>query len=206
VKQKSNQITLALVTIISGFYLAKMVIPHTGLSPIDLWLGLFKRATIDNSGTLHGVLQGEYWRLLTVGLTHASLIHLGSNMLFLWQVGSQLEQFVGRAKFSVIFIGSQIIASLASLLFLPDVEIAVGVSGALFGLFAALVVVGRKSGINYSAVWGTVIINVVITFSFPQIDWHAHVGGAIGGALIAFLIEKFWPKPKQQVYYPPLRW
>ena len=184
-----------------------MVIPYSGgISPLDLWLGLFRRASIDNSGSLHGVLQGEYWRLLTVGLTHASLIHLGSNMLFLWQVGTQLEQFVGRAKFIVIFVVSQIIASIVSVLFLPDTEIAVGVSGALFGLFAALVYLARKSGINYSAVWGTIAINVVITFAVPQIDWHAHVGGALGGLLIAFLIEKFWPKPKQQIYYPPLRW
>jgi membrane associated rhomboid family serine protease len=199
--------TLALITIISGFYLAKMVIPHTGsLSPVDFWLSLFRSASLTGMPPLHGVLHGEYWRYLTVGLTHASLIHLGSNMLFLWQVGTQLEMLVGRAKFITIFIGSQIIASLVSAAFLPDTEIAVGVSGALFGLFAALVVLARKRGLNWGAVGSTVFLNVLITFTFPGIDWHAHVGGAIGGALIAFGIEKFWPKGKPEVIYPPLRW
>jgi membrane associated rhomboid family serine protease len=208
VKNRSNQVTLTMITVITAFYLAKMVIPYSdGISPIDFWLALFRKASISGNPPFHGVLQGEYWRLLTVALTHASLIHLGSNMLFLWQVGSQLERFVGRAKYIVIFLVSQIIASITSLLFLPETEIAVGVSGALFGLFAALVYLARHRGINYSAVWGTVALNVAIPFLFPgEIDWHAHVGGAIGGFVIAVLIEKFWPKAKPQVIYPPLRW
>ena len=210
-KRKDNELTLGLITLISGFYLLNMLVPQIDVSA---WLSLFQKAVYGpGDTTFHGVYTGEIWRLLTVGLVHASLIHLLSNLFFLWVVGVELEKLVGKTKFVIVFLFSQLTASLASLFFAPTkYQVSVGVSGALFGLFAAIIVFGRKGGVDRQAIIGTVIINIVITFAVPSIDWRAHLGGALGGAAIAYLIEKMGPnfksrkKGKKGPDFPPLLW
>ena len=130
------------------------------------------------------VRNGEYWRLFTVALLHAGWMHLLFNMLALWSIGTPIEQIFGRGRFIIIFVGSLLTASIGSAYFGPA-AVAVGASGAIFGLFGALLAVGRRAGVNYQNITGTVIVNLLITFVVPGIDWRAHVGGLIGGYLIA---------------------
>ena len=135
------------------------------------------------------VKAGQYWRLFTVALLHAGWMHLIFNMLALWSIGTPVEQIFGRTRYMVIFIGSLLTASIASAYFGPA-SYAVGASGAIFGLFGALLAVGRRTGINYQNILGTVVLNLGITFLVPGIDWRAHVGGLIGGYLIAQFMLK----------------
>jgi membrane associated rhomboid family serine protease len=130
------------------------------------------------------VKNGEYWRLFTVALLHAGWMHLIFNMLALWSIGTPVEQIFGRNRFMIIFFGSLLTASIGSAYFGPAVP-AVGASGAIFGLFGALLAVGRRAGVNYQNIIGTVVLNLAITFLVPGVDWRAHVGGLIGGYLIA---------------------
>ena len=71
---------------------------------------------------------------------------------------------------------------------MPPNGVAVGASGMIFGLFGAMLVIGKRVGLNYNAVLGTIILNLALPFFVSNIDWHAHVGGLIGGALATSLI------------------
>ena len=190
--KERNSLTTYLILLISGFYLTASYyqnILHMSLQ-LQQELFLIKDAYFPD-GQLHGVNQGEYWRLITVALTHGSFTHLLFNMLALFQLGNIIENIYGKTKYIVILLGSLITASFASYLFNPSVQPAVGASGMIFGLFAALLITGRKNGIEYKNVVGVIVVNLLITFLVPNIDWHAHVGGLIGGAIFTTLVRGF---------------
>ena len=110
-------------------------------------------------------------------------------MLALFTFGNLVERIFGRNKYLAIFLGSLLVASLASVYLGPHNIFKVGASGAIFGLLGALLAAGGRSGVNSQAVVSNVVLNVVITFSIPGIDWRAHVGGFVGGFAIAYLVK-----------------
>src|SRR5512142_2593994 len=100
----------------------------------------------------HGVLFGpsisishEYWRIVSGGFLHAGLFHLFVNMFSLWFVGSALEPAIGRVNFVVVYFVSLLAGSFGALCFQPLIP-TVGASGAIFGIFGALIVVARSRG------------------------------------------------------------
>jgi membrane associated rhomboid family serine protease len=134
------------------------------------------------------VTSGEWWRLITAGFLHGSIIHLLFNVYILWVLGSQLENSVGKAKFIIIYFGSLLGGSLASYLFSPFGSYSIGASGAIFGLMGAMLVVGRKRNLDISQITTLVAINVVIGFVLSGIDWRAHLGGLAAGAFITWVL------------------
>lgn len=174
--------TTALITVISGFYLLQLLVPF-----LEENLFLINRAVLGD-GSLHGVATGEWYRILTVALVHGGLMHLGFNMYALLILGNPIEGAFGRNRFLAIFFISLITGSLTSLALNPTNQPSVGSSGAIFGLFGAFVVVGRKIGADIRSIVVIVGINFAIGFLFPGIDWRAHLGGLIGGAVAAKLL------------------
>ena len=164
-------VTKTLITVISGFYLANLLLP--GLET-HLFLN---RYLVLNSG--------EYWRLLTVALTHGGVMHLLFNMSALLVLGNTVESAIGQRKFLIIFLVSQLGASLASIYFSGANVVSVGASGAIFGLFGAMVVISKRFGLETKQIYAIVGINFAIGFIFPGIDWHAHLGGLITGFIVA---------------------
>jgi membrane associated rhomboid family serine protease len=142
-------------------------------------------------GALFGpaVAAGDVWRLVTAGFLHSGLLHLGFNMLILWQLGTLLEPAIGRLRFGVIYFVSLLCGSFGALLMSPN-GFTVGASGAVFGLMAAAVVIMRSRGIDPMAsglpFW--IGINLLITFTIPGISIGGHLGGLVGGAVVAFLL------------------
>jgi membrane associated rhomboid family serine protease len=138
---------------------------------------------------------GQWYRLFTVALMHDQTsdlpYHLAFNMLALHSLGTQIESLLGKSKFLVIFFVSLLAGSITSAYFLPFNGYSIGVSGAVFGLFGAVLVIYRKYGADLKGTLITVGLNLVIGFTIPNIDWRAHVGGLLGGALVAkVLIHK----------------
>ena len=151
--KEKNSLTTTIIVVICGFYFTAQYYPnilHLSL-PLQQELFLIKDAYFPD-GKLHGVNQGEYWRLITVALTHGSITHLLFNMLALWQLGHSIETIYGKGKYVVILLGSLLAGSAASYFFNPSNVPAVGASGMIFGLFAALLVTGRRYGIDYKNV------------------------------------------------------
>jgi membrane associated rhomboid family serine protease len=134
------------------------------------------------------VTSGEWWRLITAGFLHGSIIHLLFNVYILWVIGSQLESIVGNIKFIIIYFVSLLGGSVASYLFSPFGSYSIGASGAIFGLMGAMLVVGRKRNLDISQITTLVAINVVIGFVLSGIDWRAHLGGLAAGAFISWVL------------------
>jgi membrane associated rhomboid family serine protease len=139
----------------------------------------------------YGVADGEWYRLITAAFLHVPLnqgtfgiTHILFNMWALWVLGPQLEQVLGRARFTVLYLLSALGGNV--LLFLVDPgQPALGASGAIFGLFAAFFVIGRRLGIDTRGIVFLIVINLMFTFTFSGISWEGHVGGLIIGAVLA---------------------
>ena len=174
--------TTTLITIICGFYLLQLLIPS-----LEEHLFLVNKDVLSD-GAVHGVGTGEYYRIFTVALIHGGLLHLGFNMYAMLVLGNPIEFAFGKGRFLAIFFISLITGSLASLALNPINQPSVGASGALFGLFGAFVVVGRRIGADVKSTLVIIGINFGISFVLPGVDWHAHLGGLLGGAAAATVL------------------
>ena len=134
----------------------------------------------------------EPWRFLTSAFLHSPrfLLHIAFNMYALWLLGPYLEGLLGRLRFAVLYLVSALGGSVGYLV-LASVgdgswfQGAVGASGAVFGLFAAVIVVNRRLGRQMGQVVLIIAINAVLPVVFPVIAWEAHLGGALTGAAVA---------------------
>ncbi|MGZ4681351.1 MAG: rhomboid family intramembrane serine protease [Acidimicrobiales bacterium] len=146
-----------------------------------------------------GVSNGEWYRLITGGFLHASIIHIGMNMLVLWLIGNQLERVLGHWRFLSLYAAALLAGSFAVMLYDPGI-ITVGASGAIFGLFGAALAYQRDRGINImqSGLGGLILINLLITFAIPGISKAGHLGGLIGGALVGFAMFEIDKRVRNQ--------
>ena len=130
----------------------------------------------------------EWYRLFTVALVHAGLLHLGFNMYALMVLGNPLEAAFGKNKLLIIFFISLFTGSLTSAYFATLSSYSVGASGAVFGLFGALVIVGKRIGADVRSLYVIIGINFAIGFVLGGVDWKAHLGGLIGGLISAQMV------------------
>jgi membrane associated rhomboid family serine protease len=151
-------------------------------------------------GTAGGVVNGEYYRLLTSMFLHYGIFHLLLNMWALWVVGSVLEPLLGRVRFLALYMISGLGGGVAVYLTAGmDVELfnnrplfgdltslTAGASGAVFGLFGAFYVVLRRLRRDTSGITVILAINLIFTFTVSGISVAGHLGGLITGALAAF--------------------
>ena len=135
-------------------------------------------------------LSGEWRRIAQQRVRHIGLVHIAFNMYVLYDFGPLLERLYGRVVFLLIYVGSALTGALLSLCMNP-LQISAGASGAIFGLFGALVVyllrfrntIPREF---YSkilpSIW-LILLNLAYGFLQPGIDNWAHLGGLAGGIL-----------------------
>jgi membrane associated rhomboid family serine protease len=134
------------------------------------------------------VADGELYRLLTTGFLHSGIPHLLLNGLSLWILGTMLEPVVGRLRFAVIYFVSLLAGAFGALL-LEAERATVGASGAIFGLMGAAFVVMRHRGIDpmQSGLGLWLGLNLILSFR-PGISLGGHLGGLVGGALVALIL------------------
>lgn len=171
-------VTVALIAVNLAFFLVTAV---QSRSAMDL----------SNSGLyLHGglipaeVASGEYWRLLSAGFLHGSLIHLATNMLSLYWLGIPLERILGRSRMLAIYLLSLLGSSVSVLLFSAPVSLTIGASGAVYGLMGALLVTFRRLRLDLRPLIVVLALNVFITFTYPGLSWQGHLGGLVVGAVV----------------------
>ena len=138
---------------------------------------------------IHGpsIRSGQFYRLITGGFLHGNIFHLFFNCYALYIVGTQVESYLGKWKYTLIYFISMIIASLTSMTFSGEVP-SVGASGAIFGIMGALIYFGYHyrvflGNVVKSQIIPLVILNLVMGFMLPNVDNFAHIGGLIGGIL-----------------------
>jgi membrane associated rhomboid family serine protease len=132
--------------------------------------------------------QDAYWQLITSAFLHVSLLHIGSNMLALFFVGPALERLLGPGRFLTLYLLSALGGSVAIYLFGSPYQGVVGASGAIFGLFAACLVMVRRLGLDLQWLIGIIVLNFVFTFSVNDISRLGHVGGFLTGAVASVAI------------------
>jgi membrane associated rhomboid family serine protease len=130
------------------------------------------------------VADGQWYRLITCGFLHENLIHIGLNMWALWVVGPPLEAAIGRLRFVGLYFVCLLAGSTFSYFGNGALTPALGASGAIFGLFGGLLVLARRMHWNLTGIVAIIALNLVLSFSIPGIDWHAHVGGLVAGVVI----------------------
>lgn len=139
------------------------------------------------------VAAGEWWRIFTAALLHGGMMHILFNMYALYLFGPRLEQQVGSPAFAALYIATAGTGGMVSYIFGPTGQVSIGASGAIFGLLGAWMFVawkmrhtpGGRSMFNQLGV--LLAINLALPLFVGGIDWRAHVGGLVGGILIAWL-------------------
>jgi membrane associated rhomboid family serine protease len=127
---------------------------------------------------------GQYWRLLGAAFLHIGLLHLAGNMLSLAIVGPALERVFGAWRFLTVYVAGALGGSVAVYLFGSPYGAVAGASGAIFGLFAATLIVLRKLGLDARFMVLAIGLNFAVSFA-PGISLLGHLGGFVTGGLAA---------------------
>jgi len=138
----------------------------------------------------------QWWRLASAGFLHADLLHLAVNLFALWNLGTLIEGLWGTRRFLILYAAALVCGNLASLA--TTIPVSVGASGAIFGLFGALVVFATRHRrlilpkarnrllVNLAIVLG---MNVALGVTVPFIDNAAHAGGFVAGMVAALVLR-----------------
>ena len=175
--------TMTFIALAVGFYFLSRM-PSSGF---DLFTA-FQQSN-------QAVSAGEWWRIFTPILLHASLMHIMFNMWALWVLGPQIERGVGTLPFVGLYLAS---AGVGGMFFFYSgaVSPAVGASGAIFGLFGIWLnwAYHRRhtasGGAMLRQIGFLLLINAAIPLLIPGIAWQAHLGGLIAG----FVIGEVWSR------------
>jgi len=137
------------------------------------------------------VAQGDWWRLITSAFLHASLIHIGFNMLALWWIGAPVEQYLGRARYLGLYLVSGL-AGAAGALVLTPTAVTVGASGAIFGILGAMLILEwQATGQLAGNAMTLIVINLALSFALAGISIGGHIGGLIGGILVTLAYARW---------------
>jgi rhomboid protease GluP len=202
-RQAPVTVVLIVANVLVFLLMARVSFVPLGLTHADplAWGANFGPATQD----------GQWWRLLTAAFLHFGFFHLALNMWALWDVGRLLERLLGRWRYTLLYLGAGVVGNLLSLAVQGNEKITGGASGAIFGLYGALIVFlwrERRQVDRDEFRWlfsvATVFSGLMLAFGYfvPAIDNAAHAGGLLAGALLGILLARPWqpgsPLARQQ--------
>jgi len=163
--------------------------------------------TSNYSLVAHGALyaplvrQGQWWRIFSGAFEHAGLWHIALNMFALYQLGTFVETVLGSRRMLIVYVISLVGGGLAVVVFSSN-DVTVGASGAIFGLFGALLAIGVRLGKRGRGLIGQtlpiLVINLVFTFAVPFISKSGHLGGLVAGfcaGLVLFMLRPATSSP-----------
>lgn len=202
---KAFPATRVLLLAIAGMYVLEVVAggpaslisgPRSG-TLVDLGAQVGLAFSPQDDGFI-GVATGQYWRLFTAMFLHAGLIHAALNSWVLYVVGSVFEREIGRLRFVAVYLSAGLFASAASFALVDPsgaITVSVGASGAIFGILGAFLAFNFRrraqalANARLRQILPWIVLNLVLTFSLPFIDWRAHVGGLVAGAIGGYLVD-----------------
>ncbi|MFI1075811.1 rhomboid family intramembrane serine protease [Streptomyces puniciscabiei] len=135
---------------------------------------------------VQGIAEGQYYRLLTAMFLHGGYAHILFNMLSLWWIGGPLEAALGRARYLALYVVSGLAGSALTYLLAAPNQPSLGASGAIFGLFGATGVLMRRLNYDMRPLIALLVINLIITFTWANIAWQAHIGGLVAGVVTGY--------------------
>jgi membrane associated rhomboid family serine protease len=176
------RVTQALIGLNIVLYL--VLLAHPSLA-VD-W-GMLGRAAVN--GQPAGVAAGQWYRLVTSAFLPPTgglgLVDIAFNLWALLFVGPPMERQLGGVRFIAVYLASAIGGSVAFYFLAPQNELALGASGAIFGLFGAWLVIARRLRLDARVIVFLIVVNLALDFAGRHyIAWQAHVGGLITGAVL----------------------
>ena len=182
-RRSTTSVTLGIIVVTVGFYLFTR--------------GAAGETAVRNLAQFNlAVSQGEFWRLFTPVLLHANLTHILFNMWALWVLGPQIERGVGTGPFVGAYLASAGMGGAFAFLLGDPLDVAVGASGAIFGLFGIWLnwAVRRRNTAYGQALLRQIgfllLLNAALPFVIRNISWEAHLGGLVAG----FVIGELWSR------------
>jgi membrane associated rhomboid family serine protease len=204
---RSGGLTRVLILACVGMFVVEFATGASSLFSFNGDLQKMYNLGASNAGAISGVahivdyrcLPGsftpQYWRLFTNMFLHWGAIHLLLNMYALYLFGPLIEEAYGSGRFLALYVTTGLLASTASYAFGPAFNFAAGASGAIFGLLGVWFAYNyrrremRFHRANLQGAITLIALNLIIGFSFSGIDWRAHVGGLISGAVLGYTAE-----------------
>jgi len=178
------RVTWALIGLNIVLYIIELAHSQLGYD----W-GMIGVGRYTQGGPLVGVAVGQWYRMITSaflpppGVGGLGLLDIAFNLWALYFVGPAIERVLGPVRFLTVYLVSAIGGSVL-LYFLVPYELALGASGAIFGLFGAWFVLARRLRADARPVVLLIVLNLGLSFFVPDIAWQAHVGGLIAGGLL----------------------
>ncbi len=157
-------------------------------TPVTRWGEVLGYAPYVLGGEPHGIAAGEWWRLGTAMFLHYGVLHLLFNMMLLWQLGRYLEEKLGPLRFTGLYLLAGLGGNVAAYVFSPQNQPAAGASTSVFGLVIAMFVINRRLRHDTSALGPLLVVNLLITFTVPNISVAGHLGGLVAGGLVAIVL------------------
>jgi membrane associated rhomboid family serine protease len=175
---------------------------------IALNLAVYAAEVVNPASVINGlgaigtkIYAGQYYRLLTSAFVHLAppqVWHLIGNMLFLGLLGFVLERILGPVRFALLYLMCALAGSVLSYLVLDPDRVAVGASGAIYGLLGGAVTVAKRTRQSW-LFWVLLLVYVLqMSFMNPAVNWSVHVGGLVMGLILTPLLV-YPPRPRQLV-------
>jgi rhomboid protease GluP len=142
---------------------------------------------------------GEWWRLATAMFLHFGLVHLAVNMWALWDAGRLVERLYGPIRLLAVYLASGLAGNLLSLIAHGDRAVSGGASGAIFGVYGALLVFLWRERreihpVEFRWLFGGAAVFSAVTIGFglalAGIDNAAHIGGLVSGTLVGAALAR----------------
>lgn len=196
--------TVMILTINVGLYLV-MAVYSMRAGNENAWMDMDGRTLLQFGAKLReAIALGQWWRLVTAGFLHVNLLHILMNSWVLFDLGAQVEEFFGTARFIVFYFVATVAGFYASAVFLPGLS--AGASAGLFGLIGAMIALGIRDRYGVGGMMRGLYIRWAIYATIIGLllgaDTAAHIGGGIAGFIIAYIAgtpnafggwrEKFW--------------
>lgn len=168
----------------------------------DFGIGLLSIYGMKNNGL---IINGEWWRFVTSIFLHGDVTHVGFNMMALFIWGKYVEALYGSIKYALIFMLAGFMGSIFSFAFTQAPSL--GASGAIYGLFGALLYFRKYDKKLFNFIIGaTSLVYMAVSlfsgFANSYIDNMAHIGGLIGGYLAARMIGLISEKNTERKVLP----
>ena len=201
--QRTPWLTFAILGLLGAVFAAELAF---AIEPTRGFLEPGVRTLLALGGLQYTATVGsdEWYRMFLAPLMHTGLVHLLINGVALFVAGRILEPAIGARWFAALFVVSGLAGSVASLMMNARTTVSVGASGAIMGLFAAMLVLSCRFADPTRGRLRITAIQVLVasmlpmaSASFGMVDYGAHLGGAIAGAAAALLLLALWPNGAQ---------
>ena len=188
--------TVMILLVNTGFYIATVLYSLRGNRGGGMDIDV---QTLVDFGAKYGYgifVEGQWWRLITAGFLHGGLLHIGMNMWVLFDLGVQVEQLYGTARYLVFYFVATVCGFLLSAWWAPNVP-SIGASAGIFGLIGAMIALGLRDRSAYGAMirsvytrwalYGLALGILPVFFGISFMDNAAHIGGVTSGFVIGYL-------------------